>query len=104
MLAIVPHRNKSSKDKSEETKMNPEIQVEAINTREDFVAFVRSLALSIKADPGTWDNLDLESFLDALAAWVEDMDGYFENRGESCPQSPSWKLAGQMLCAARVYE
>ena len=48
MLAIVPHRNKSSKDKSEETKMNPEIQVEAINTREDFVTFVRSLALSIK--------------------------------------------------------
>ena len=84
--------------------MNLEHQVNTISSREDFVAFVRSLSRSLRDFPDDWENANLEDFLSALAAWVEDMGGYFENRGESPPQTPDWKLLGQMLLAARIYE
>ena len=84
--------------------MNLEHQVNTISTRKDFVAFVRSLSDSLRGSPNDWENTDLERFLDALAAWVQDMDGYFKNRGESPPQAPDWKLVGQMLLAASIYE
>jgi hypothetical protein len=84
--------------------MNLEHQVNTISSRKDFVVFVRSLSDSLRISLNDWENANLEGFLYALAAWVEDMDGYFENRGESPPQTPDWKLVGQMLLAARIYE
>ena len=75
-----------------------------IRTRADFVAFVRSLSGNLRQKPEGWENADLPSFLEALAAWTEDMDGYFKNRGEPIPDTPGWKTLGQMLLAARVYE
>lgn len=81
-----------------------EQRVHDIQSRDDFVHFVRSLVADLKDRPGQWPNQDLPSFLDGLAAWVEDMDGYFKNMGEPVPLHPSWKTLGQMLLAARVYE
>jgi hypothetical protein len=73
-------------------------------SRSDFVAFVRALRRSFEEDPAQWENQDLSSYLDALAAWVEDMDGYFQGTEQEPPDRPSWKLLAQMLAAARVYE
>jgi hypothetical protein len=39
-----------------------------------------------------------------MAAWVDDIDGYFRNRGEAVPVQPTWKTLGQILLAAKVYE
>lgn len=79
-------------------------QVGAIKTREDFVAFVRDLVHNLQAHPGEWENQTLESYLEALAAWVEDCDGFYANRGEKALQDPGWKFFGKVLLAAKVYE
>jgi hypothetical protein len=79
-------------------------RVEAIQSREDFVRFARSLARTVDQDPEAWENNDLQSFLRAMASWVEDMDGYYRNVGEPTPEAPSWKVLGQILAAATVYE
>ncbi len=84
--------------------MNVTQNVDKIRSREDFVALVRALAHDLKEDRDAWENRDLSSYLDALAAWTEDMDGYFRHKGERPPNQPSWKLLGQILAAARVYE
>jgi hypothetical protein len=78
--------------------------VQQIRSREDFVAFVRLLLHNRKAKPDEWENRDLPTFFDALAAWVEDMDGYYQNLGQPVPDQPSWMMLGQMLLAAKVYE
>jgi hypothetical protein len=78
--------------------------VEAIRSREDLVKFVRALCLSLKERPGEWENADLESYLEAIGAWVEDMNGYFKGRGEAVPEQPTWKTLGQILLSASVYE
>lgn len=55
-------------------------------------------------NPQAWENADLGRFLEAFEAWVRDMDGYFENRGEQTPAEPSWSLLATILSAARSYE
>ncbi len=78
--------------------------VDRINCREDFVAFVLKLQHEFKENPGAWENRDLPSFLEAIAGWVGDMDGYFQNQGKEPPAQPTWKLLGSILLAARIYE
>jgi len=79
-------------------------QVAEIQTRAELVAFIEALRADLKANPKKWENPTLESFLGALASWIEDMDGYYQNQGREIPQTPTWKTFGEMLAAARVYE
>ena len=78
--------------------------VDAVQSREAFASFVRSLAQDVRESPGSWENADLPSFLEAAAAWVEAMDGYYANRGERLPERPDWRTFAQILAAARIYE
>ena len=75
-----------------------------IRSREDFVAFVRALSKDLRDNPTSWENSNLERYLEALGAWVEDMDGYYLNQGKPVPQQPDWKVAADMLMAAKMYE
>lgn len=84
--------------------MNLSEQVSAIQTRSDLAIFIRAILRDFREAPNGWENRDLESYLEALAAWVEDMEGYYQNRGEIVPDQPVWMTLGQMLLAARIYE
>ncbi|HEX5505392.1 MAG TPA: hypothetical protein VFW96_22430 [Thermomicrobiales bacterium] len=79
-------------------------RVGKIRSRADFSAFVQVLRRNLKERPDEWENADLPSFLEALAAWTEDMDGYRQNGGEPAPEQPTWKTLGEILLAAKVYE
>jgi hypothetical protein len=75
-----------------------------VATREDLVAFLKALNADFAANRGAWGNARLETFLEAMAAWSEDMDGYYESRGESLVTLPAWRVLADILVAARVYE
>jgi hypothetical protein len=79
-------------------------QVAEIQTRADLVAFVEAFQSDLRQQPENWENSTLDSFLGALASWIEDMDGYYQNKGSEVPRSPTWKTFGEMLAAARIYE
>jgi hypothetical protein len=79
-------------------------QVVAIKTRSELVALLHELLHNLQTTPGEWENRSLEDYLEALAAWVEDCDGYYANRGEKVPQDPSWRFLGEALLAAKIYE
>lgn len=76
----------------------------AIRTREELAAWVKNLSEEFRANPNSWDNNNLESFLDAMAAWIEDMDGYYLNHKQPVPTTPEWKTLALILAAARYYE
>lgn len=76
----------------------------SIRSREDFVAFVKALRKDLHDNPASWENSTLEHFLEALGGWVEDMDGYYVNQGKPVPQQPDWKVVGDILMAAKMYE
>ena len=77
---------------------------DTVETRDDLVAFVERLRADLAASRSQWENADLPQYLEALAAWVADMDGYFANNGDPVPKAPSWRLVAQMLDAAKHYE
>lgn len=78
--------------------------VQKIETPSDLADFVERLTLDFESNPAGWENADLPSYLEALAAWTQDMPGYFENRGEDMAGLPPWRVLGLMLLAARSYE
>jgi hypothetical protein len=59
---------------------------------------------SFRGGRETWVNHDLESFIAAFAAWTEDCDGYYENRGLTTPADPTWEMLADMFNGARIYE
>jgi len=79
-------------------------QAEKIHTRDDLVLFIRHLVQDLRTCPERWENTSLEAYLAAMAAWVQEMDGYYRNRGETVPQHPTWKHLREILLAARIYE
>lgn len=79
-------------------------QIETIDSREDLAAFIDRLRDDLRESPEDWENPELDRYLDALGAWTAAMDGYFQNRGEPVPQTPSWRLIATMLLAAKMYE
>lgn len=78
-------------------------QLNSISSRQDLAAFIQSLISDYESDSESWENKNLVAYLDALAGWTEDMDGYFHNIGEEVPEQPSWSLLGKMLLAAKYY-
>jgi hypothetical protein len=65
---------------------------EAVESRQDFVDFVRALS---NADDGRWENPSTDRFLEALSAWVSDT---------AEPLEPSWRSFAIILTAATMYE
>lgn len=47
-----------------------------INNKADFVNFVLELSQDYKENLQDWENDNIGSFLEALAAWVNAIDGY----------------------------
>ncbi|MFD5521553.1 hypothetical protein [Streptomyces sp. NPDC127066] len=77
---------------------------EHVDSREDLAIFVRSLQRSHAEDGSSWENPDLPSFLEALAAWIDDADGWYSNTGRELPASGDWTFFARALRAATIYE
>ncbi|POX48018.1 hypothetical protein C3489_28295 [Streptomyces sp. Ru71] len=75
-----------------------------MDSREDLAAFVRSLRRSHTEDASSWENAGLPSFLEALAAWIDDADGWYQNTGRELPPDGDWTFFARALQAATVYE
>jgi hypothetical protein len=84
--------------------MNDVERVNRIITREDLAKFVKDLSKECQEPSNLWENANLCSFLAALAAWIEDMEGYYLNLNEQAPKTPEWRTFAQMLAAAKYYE
>jgi hypothetical protein len=88
----------------EESEMSLKEKVGAVTSKCDFVDFVNNLRADLNAHPKEWENNTLDRFLEALSAWTQDMDGYYENHHFPVPTSPSWRDLAEMLLAAKYYE
>lgn len=69
----------------------------SIKTKEDFLKFMKLFIPTIK------DN-SLEYYLEALTAWVDDMDGYCKNAEKPVPDDINWDFIATVLYAGSIYE
>ena len=79
-------------------------QAKAVETKNDLVALLIALAADYRENPDALQSTDLPSFLRAMAAWAQDMDGYYRNAGQDLSKRSVWGLAADLLMAGRVYE
>jgi hypothetical protein len=75
-----------------------------VNSRTDLVAFVHALREDLHRNPDRWENPTLDHYLEALAAWINALPGWFANRHEPEPEQPTWQLIAHILQAAAIYE
>jgi hypothetical protein len=83
---------------------NLENQASQVNSRDTLANLVDQLRKDLEIYPEQWENVTLDSYLEALSAWLRDMDGYYKNRGEPLPVTPAWKTFAEVLLAAKWYE
>jgi hypothetical protein len=62
------------------------------------------LVSNLKNNPGEWENKTLPDYLESMASWTEDMDGYYQNMGLPMPENINWKVFANILVAAKMYE
>ena len=72
--------------------------------KENMIRFLKAMRNDLIENPTSWTNVSLEDFLEAMTGWLEDSDGYYENRGEKPPNIQDWRFFAELLSAARVYE
>lgn len=79
-------------------------QAERVGSREDLAEFVRALGADLADGERQWENDRLDTYLDAVASWTEDMPGFFMNEGRDMDEEPKWRLFAFILLAATMYE
>ncbi|QEM13171.1 hypothetical protein [Mucilaginibacter rubeus] len=76
-----------------------------VNDRDSFIKFVLGLKKDLETKGNSWENIDLASFLDALASYAEDIQGYYDNLDLSInADTASWRVFADMLKGAAIYE
>ena len=79
-------------------------QIKDISNRGDFLRFLTAHIRDFRENRDSWENVTIDEFLEGLASWVEDMDGYYTNLNIEMPQNIDWKIFADMLYAAKIYE
>lgn len=79
-------------------------RADVVRTRDDLVALIDHLRADLALKPELWTNPELPEFLEAMGAWVQDMDGFYKNVGEDMTALPPWRIFADILVAAREYE
>jgi len=79
-------------------------EISKINNFQDLAEFIQGLKQSYKENPGSWENGDLASYLDAMIAWIMDAEGYYHNTKQSIPNPDALRTVAIVLTAAKSYE
>ncbi|KND36529.1 hypothetical protein IQ63_12335 [Streptomyces acidiscabies] len=80
----------------------PEAHV--FNSRQDVVDLIASARVNLAEHPEHWLNSDLDSFLDAMGAFLNGITNMYINRGIEEPPQPDWQLLATIILAGRDYE
>ena len=77
-----------------------------IPNRADFARFLIALAEDLRKNPETWERVDLESYLRAMAHWtMNSMEAVYRNFYKSdVPDPPTWRAFANILVAGRAIE
>ena len=79
-------------------------EIANVNSKEEFMKFIGLLIIDFKENQDEWENRTLESYLEGIQSWIEDMDGYFENNNIQKPENVNWNFLANILYAAKIYE
>lgn len=76
-----------------------------VTDKRSFSEFAGLLLKDFRANSQEWENNRLELFLEAIQAYTEDLDGFYQNNHPKVdPELPTWSTFADILRGAVVYE
>ena len=76
-----------------------------MNSRGDLARFIYALQDDLENHPENWENQDLHTFLGAVARFLNDAHGYYQNEKlDFDADVHSWRLLADCLQAATCYD
>ncbi len=74
-------------------------------TRTEFIEFLKDFRKGLEKNKETWENRTLEDFLEAMEAYTEDVQGFYDNmKMDVDADKPTWKNFKTILEGASIYE
>lgn len=76
-----------------------------VTDRESFIAFIELLRKDLIENKDSWENNKLDDFLEALASYTEDIQGYYDNINKKINADvANWQTFADIFRGARIYE
>jgi hypothetical protein len=70
-----------------------------------FIKFLDLLRKDFLDNPENWENKTLPDFLEAMSAYTEDIQGYYENMKQNVnADKPEWSTFADIFKGATIYE
>ena len=75
-----------------------------VENKDTFLKFMELLAKDFETNPQKWESPTIDSYLEAIQSWVEDMDGYYMNTGQELPKDINWNFVATLFYVGKIYE
>lgn len=76
-----------------------------VTDRQTFIEFLDLLRKDYLNNPDRWENKTLPEFLEALGAYAEDIQGYYDNMKQDInADQPNWQTFADIFKGATIYE
>ena len=77
----------------------------SVTDRKTFIEFLDLLRIDLINNPGNWENKTLPDFLEALGAYAEDIQGYYDNMNlDKNADHLEWSIIADIFKGAKIYE
>lgn len=85
--------------------MNENVDDFEVTDRHTFIKFLDLLLKDFLDNPESWENKTLPDFLEALCAYTEDIQGYYDNMKLNVnADKPDWSTFADIFKGATIYE
>lgn len=85
--------------------MNDTLNYFKVTDRQTFIEFLDLLRQDFLDNPESWENKTLPDFLEALSAYTEDIQGYYDNKKLNVNANKSdWSTFADIFKGAKIYE
>lgn len=85
--------------------MNDQLSNFKVTGRQSFKAFLDLLRQDFLNNSSDWENKTIDTFLEALGAYTNDLQGYYDNTGQKVnADKPSWQRFADIFKGATMYE
>jgi len=85
--------------------MNDTLKDYKVTDRQTFIKFLDLLRKDFLDNPENWENKTLPDFLEALSAYTEDVQGFYDNINLNVnADKPDWSIFADIFKGAKMYE
>lgn len=85
--------------------MNNTLNDFKVTDRQSFIKFLNLLHKDFLDNPENWENKTLPDFLEALSAYAQDIQGYYDNTKQNInAEQPEWSTFADLFKGAKIYE